>query len=369
MPVLKASDPLPERPVVIAIYGDPGSAKTTLGNTADNPIVIDFDRGISRSLHRRDAVIVNSWHDVVAEEQAGTFKGYKTVVIDTAKAALDDFLMSYVVERNFRLKTNKLQAFGEIGDEFKLFLNNRRNEGADVIIIAHAKKDDDTKKIVMDITGQSMKLVERVADQIGYVSFVNNTRTIQWSPTDLTIGKNTASLPTMSIPDKADPALKVFMAGVIDAVKKSIVSMSEAQKEALDKLESFKANIENAASFEELGMILPAVAELPVALQAQCKQFMESRGLQLIPAIKKVDVLNAALALFLSKPLQVTKPLMDAMKAVQDKHQFTFDKEKKVFSAPEKPKADDKDLKQAIPGASITDPPVTATAPQELQFS
>ena len=132
MPVLKASDPLPERPVVIALYGEPGSCKTTLGNTASGVLVLDFDRGVSRSAFRQDTVIINSWHDVITEEKAGTFKGYQTVVIDTAKAALDDFLMGYVIERDFKLKTNKLRAYGEIGDEFKLFLNNRRNEGLDV---------------------------------------------------------------------------------------------------------------------------------------------------------------------------------------------------------------------------------------------
>lgn len=367
MPVLKASDPLPERPVVIALYGDPGSAKTTLGNTAEKAIVIDFDRGISRSLHRQDAVIVDSWNDVVAEEQAGTFKGYKTVVIDTAKAALDDFLMSYVVQRNFKLKTNKLQAFGEVGDEFKLFLNNRRNEGADVIIIAHSKKDEDTKKMVMDITGQSMKLVERVADQIGYVSFVNNARTIQWTPTDLTIGKNTAGLPTMSIPEKGDPSLKTFMANVIAEVKKSIVSMSEAQKEALDKAEAFRANIEAAGSIGDLGMIVPAMLELPKVLQVQCIQMMEKRGLALIPKFKTAKELNEALAFYLQKPLSVTKELQAAMKQVQDAEKFTFNKEKKVFEAPPPPPpADDENLKKAIPGASITD---GAPATQELQFS
>ena len=36
----------------ILIYGDPGIGKTTLANTAPNPLVLDFDRGSHRASHR-----------------------------------------------------------------------------------------------------------------------------------------------------------------------------------------------------------------------------------------------------------------------------------------------------------------------------
>lgn len=267
MPLLKATDPLPERPVVIGLYGEPGSCKTTLGNTADTVIVLDFDRGVSRSFFRQDTVIINSWQDVINEEQAGTFKKYKTVVIDTAKAALDDFLMSYVVSRDFKLKTNKLKAYGEIGDEFKLFLNNRRTEGLDVIIIAHAKKDEDTKKHIPDVTGQSYQLILRVADQVGYISYVNNQRNIQWSPTDITIGKNTANLPSMQIPDKSDPDFKHFMADVITNVKKSIVSIGESQEEAMKKSEALQQQVKDVVNIDDLNLVIPTLQLLPKGLK------------------------------------------------------------------------------------------------------
>jgi hypothetical protein len=266
MPVIKASEPLPQRSVVIGLYGEPGVSKTTLGNTAENPLVIDFDRGIARSIFRKDFLQVNSWEDIIAEEQRGTFKEYKTIIIDTAKAALDDFLMAYAVKKDFKNQKNKLQAYGAIGDEFKMFLNNRRNENSDVIIIAHAKKDEDTKKQIPDITGQSYSLVTRVCDQIGYVSMQNNQRTIQWDPTDTTIGKNTANLPVTVIPDKASEAIRSFMSGIIENVKASIVQQSEAQREALDKLERFEKEIKKAITPDELTMVVPPVRALPKAL-------------------------------------------------------------------------------------------------------
>ncbi|MFT3679815.1 MAG: ATP-binding protein [Ferruginibacter sp.] len=341
MPILKASEPLPERPVVIAIYGEPGSCKTTLGNTAEDVLVLDFDRGVSRSFYRRDSVIVNSWDDVIKEENDGSFKNYKTIVIDTAKAALDDFLMSYVVKKDFKLKNNKLGAYGAIGDEFKLFLNNRRNEGMDVIIIAHAKKDEDSKKSIPDVTGQSYQLILRVADQVGYVSFVNNDRTIQWTPTDITVGKNTANLPMMRVPDKADSNLKTFMAGVIAQVKKSIVEMSELQREAMVKSDEYQKQIEAVETAEDLNLILTGVLGLPKFLR---------------------------------------EPLITVIGGKAKEKKFSWDKPNQQFLDPPPPPKDDKqngkaktnvikdkaDLQQAIPGESL-DP---ESQPQgELSFN
>jgi hypothetical protein len=377
MPVLKASDPLPERPVVIALYGEPGSCKTTLGNTASGVLVLDFDRGVSRSAFRQDTVIINSWHDVITEEKSGTFKSYQTVVIDTAKAALDDFLMSYVIERDFKLKGNKLRAYGEIGDEFKLFLNNRRNEGLDVIIIAHAKKDEDTKKAIPDVTGQSYQLILRVADQVGYVSFVNNERNIQWTPTDLTIGKNTANLPMMKVPDISDLSLKTFMANVIIDVKKSIVRMSDSQREALDKAEKFSEAARICKDFEELHSVLAVAAESPQVIMLQVLATIKVRALELINGITKVEDMNAALTLFSTKPLQLTNDVMNAMKKVQEGKGYKFDKDNRKFFDPappppppaEKPKRKKGDeLSEAIPGESFTHEREEVTTP-ELAFA
>lgn len=262
MPILKKNEPIPPRPVVITLYGEPGSCKTSLGNTAEDVIVLDADRGVSRSYNRQDTLVIDSWKDVEKEQQAGTLKSYKTIVIDTAKAVLDDFLMSHVVERDFKLKTNKLRAYGEIGDEFKLFVNYCRNEGKDLIIIAHAKKDEDTKKSIPDVTGQSYQLILRISDQVGYVSFINNDRSIQWTPTDLTVGKNTANLPMIKIPPKESPEFKSFMAGVITSVKESIAQMSEAQREAIQQMELYQEKLAAINSPDALTELLVEVNAL-----------------------------------------------------------------------------------------------------------
>ena len=74
--------------LVCTIFGDPGTGKTTLANTAENCVTIDFDRGSHRARNRKDVLAVDSWHDVL-EIMAGThLAGYRTVHVDAAGTPL-----------------------------------------------------------------------------------------------------------------------------------------------------------------------------------------------------------------------------------------------------------------------------------------
>lgn len=362
MPLLKANEPLPQRAVVIGYYGEPGVKKTSIAHTSETPLLIDFDRGVARSYGRKDAIIVDNWEEVLQYEKEGLYKKYKTVIIDTAKAALDDFLMIYVVRQDFKLQKNKLQAYGAIGDEFKRFLNQLRTDNVDVIIIAHAKKDEDTKKMIPDITGQSYNLMLRVSDQIGFVSTKNNKSVIEWTPSDVTVGKNTANLKEAIIPDKSDPAFNTFMADIIASVKQSIVEMSEAQQEALEKTKAFQDNIEKVSTIADLTSLLTQVNEFPAYLQTQLVPHLQTKGLLMVKEITNAKDLNAALKFFKTKPMNVRdKAVFPAIKAIKDAKGMGYDDKTQLFIDP----APKEDLKKEIPGESIMDEKQAET----LQFN
>ncbi|MEG2573651.1 MAG: ATP-binding protein [Bacteroides sp.] len=264
MPILKKEDVLPERPVIVVIYGTPGSGKSSMATTAKNPIMIDTDRGCDRACRRCDAIIANTWEDILADESS--IKDYDTVIVDTAKSVLDDFLSIYECEKDYNLKKNKLKMYGAIGDDFKSFVNRRRAEGKDVVFVCHAKEDKKKDEIYTfpDVTGQSKDLLLRIADQVGYIQIVNGKRLISFEPTDLITGKNVARLPSTEIPDCNDPKFDTFMADIIASTKQAIRKHSIEQEEALSKVKEIKeiiANVDNPekadAALIEIGVLTP----------------------------------------------------------------------------------------------------------------
>lgn len=281
--IVKKEDSMPERPVIILLYGSPGVGKTSVFNTAKNPILLDCDRGSDRSILRQDTIVASTWKEVLQDE--GEIKNYSTLGIDTAKSVLDDFLMTHVVEQDYKLRTNKLKAYGAIADEFRMFVNRRRGEKLDIVIIAHAKeeKDGDNTRISPDVTGGSKDLLLRIADQVGFMYMDNNQRTINFNPTDKTVGKNVARFPLLVVPNETDPKFKTFMAGIIDSVKSSIQEKSEEQKELLAKIETVQTALSSIDSPESASSVSDMIKNLPsshqVAFRNSFKTKLESVGI------------------------------------------------------------------------------------------
>lgn len=268
MPIIKKNDITPERPVIIVLYGTPGSGKTSVATTAENPIVIDTDRGYDRAVQRVDTLTASKWEDVLAETE--TLKSYKTVIVDTAKAALDDYLSAYVCEKNYKLKNNGLKRFGQMAEEFKQFINTLRSNGQDIIFICHDKEtqEGDTIKHAPDCTGQSKDLLIRIADQVGYVFIQNKQRVINFEPLDNFVGKNVAQLGMTPIPDAPSKEFDTCMADIIMTVKQSIQSKSEAQRKAQEQLAKLREELEKADTEEDVENIMAQAKDLPPILKA-----------------------------------------------------------------------------------------------------
>lgn len=281
MAIIRRNENFPERPVIVTIYGTPGIGKTSMACTAENPILIDTDRGAQRACTRADTIIADKWGDIV--EQNKEFPNYKTVIVDTAKAVLDDYLMAHVIEQDYKLGKNKLKAYGAIGDEFKLFINQRRSEGADLVIIAHAKeeKDGDATKFKPDITGQSSDLVLRISDQVGFVTTVNNKRTLTFEPTDRTIGKNVARIADMDIPNENTPEYKTFMADIIAKVKASIRTQSIEQVEAQKQMDEFLLQVSDCTDSDGLMAVAAKCGDLTKSMKAAVGKLMKAKAAEL----------------------------------------------------------------------------------------
>ena len=267
MPIIKKNDVTPERPVIIVLYGPPGTGKTSAATTAESPLLIDTDRGFDRAVQRVDTLEASKWEDIIAEQE--TIKGYKTVIVDTAKSMLDDYLSAYAVQRNYKLANNSLKRFGQMADDFKQFVNFLRSNNADIIFICHDKEtqEGDVIKHSPDCTGQSKDLLLRIADQVGYISKVNGRRTITFEPSDTFVGKNVAALPATPIPDAASEAFPSFMAGIVAGVRRAIQSKGEAQRKANELLAELREAADAAMATEDIEAVMKAAGGLPQPLR------------------------------------------------------------------------------------------------------
>lgn len=263
MAIIKKNEIRPERPVVIVLYGSPGSGKTSVATTAENPVVIDADRGSDRAVQCVDTLIANTWEDI--DTSIPDMAGYKTIIGDTAKAILDDFLSVYVCNRNYKLKSNSLKRFGEMADEFKAFVSKLQSYGSDIVFICHDKEtaEGDVIKHSPDCTGSSKDLLLRKADQVGYISLVNGKRTISFDPRDNFIGKNVAQIPAMEIPDASTAEFSTFMADIIKRVKTSICSRTEAQRKANEMLAELREELAKVSDDEGAATLLNKCGNLP----------------------------------------------------------------------------------------------------------
>src|SRR5688572_32798552 len=80
--IIKGSEPVSVEQITLCIYSPPGVGKTSLGFTATDALLLDFDSGSYRSKNRGDAVPIKTWGDI-ATIAADDLAGYKTIVIDT----------------------------------------------------------------------------------------------------------------------------------------------------------------------------------------------------------------------------------------------------------------------------------------------
>lgn len=266
MPIVKKSEAMPSRPIVALIYGQPGSGKTSLAATSNNPLLVDCDRGADRAVARPDTLICSSWEDIIKEME--TMKEYDTIIIDTAKAALDDFMMAWAIKTDDAAKRNALKAYGLIGKEFSQFVANLRAMGKDLIIVAHAKddRDGDERIFYPDITGQSKDLVQRIADQIGFLSYgADNSRVLHFQKNHRIVAKDTARLGDIIIPDASDPAYATAMANIISATKTRIQERTNAQNEALESIKVAEEAIDKVTDGPTADKVLAAINVCPAA--------------------------------------------------------------------------------------------------------
>ena len=91
------------------LYGQPGIGKSTLAASAPNPVLIDFDNGVSRirAEHRPATSISSTYEEVLADIQ--NMKEFDTIIIDTGGS-----FVTYLKDWAFRTQSGCKTKTGEL---------------------------------------------------------------------------------------------------------------------------------------------------------------------------------------------------------------------------------------------------------------
>jgi hypothetical protein len=236
MIIRKSLEEMPERGLNILIYGDPGIGKTTLANTAPDPLVLDFDNGYHRASHSKHYVTYNSWGDVVKDKQdilTALKNDYKTLVVDTVGTGID-LMQNHIVETQPALKNNNIKMWGETKKTAADFFGPLKYAGKNVVYIAHAKlkEEGDTRRATPLIPGSTYDTILQTCDLVGYYTTTNNKHILTFDLSDTVTAKNCAGIAPIVVPDVMNMA--GLLAGVIEETKAALIARAKNQEQGLE---------------------------------------------------------------------------------------------------------------------------------------
>lgn len=256
--ITKATDVIEVKNLTACIYAVPGVGKSTLGFTAEKPLLLDFDKGSYRAGNRRDTVQIESWADVTSIT-ADDLAPYSTLVVDTAGRALDA-LTADIIAGNPKMGRGgalTLQGFGELKARFIAWTKMLRGLGLDVVLISHADEQRQGDEIIerLDIQGGSKNEIYKAADVMGRLYLQGGKRMLNFSPTDTAFGKNPAQLPALEVPHYSKAP--GFLGDVLGRIKGALNAQSEEQMKVSALFADWKARIDEAANVDDFNKLIP----------------------------------------------------------------------------------------------------------------
>lgn len=258
--IVAAAEPLPVVNLIITMYSQPGVGKTSIAQTAESTLTLDFDKGIYRAFNRKASVTITKWADVAAMT-AEDLAPYKTIVVDTAGRALD-VLSNDIIEVNPKMGnfgSLSLQGFGVLKGRFAGWSNFLRSLGKDLILVSHMseeKKGDDMLERI-DAQGSSRNEIYKSSDAMCRIRLnEKDQRYLDFDPRQGGYGKNPAQLPKIMVPELKDNP--EFLAKVIAQIKDSLNKKTTEQAEAVKKEDLWAARVEQATTLTEINFLVEA---------------------------------------------------------------------------------------------------------------
>lgn len=279
------------------IYGSPGVGKTTLALSAPDPVLIDFDRGLSRvrSQHRKDAIICNSYDEVLTDIQSPEMKDYKTIIVDTGGSFIT-YLQEWAMKKDPSQNKQKsggisIKGFGAVKQEFIRFTNYVKDTlDKNLIYVFHSleqsDKDGNSQQRLM-CEGAAKNIVWTPCDFGGYVQMIGDKRVICFSPEQEFFAKGCHGIKGhIPVPELGPNDINDFITRLFDQAKANIAAeiaafepirekydqvMSEIT-EIIDRITDIDTANEAAAYIPQMEHALTSKKEASAMLSAKTKQ-------------------------------------------------------------------------------------------------
>ena len=252
----------------VLIYGQPGIGKTTLGVSAPNAVLFDYDGGVQRinGAHQVATLQPTSWEDtnLALQEIANEMPEVQTIVIDTVGKMLD-YMSAYIIRNDAKMAMRdgslSLKGYGVRKQMFVNFIKQLALMGKNVIFIAHEREErrgEETFKRP-EIGGSSANDLIKELDLVGYMYAIGKERVITFDPAEYYYAKNTCNLPAaIKLPVVVDETGKasqnVAMANIVKSYETAQVkrqSMTAEYEQVLDIIAETMTYATDADSLNE----------------------------------------------------------------------------------------------------------------------
>ena len=221
------------------LYGAPGVGKTTLALSAPDPIIIDFDRGMSRvkAQHRKTAIFCDTYEEVLTDIESPEVSDCQTLIIDTGGSFVT-FLQDWAMRTNPTVNRQKngaisLKGFGAVKSEFSRFTSMVKDVmNKNIIYVFHSQeqqdKDGNAQQRLM-CEGAAKNIVWTPCDFGGYVQMIGDQRVICFSPEQEFFAKGCHGINgKYTIPNLGDADSNDFLTRIFDKAKANIEAENEA---------------------------------------------------------------------------------------------------------------------------------------------
>lgn len=273
-----------DKRISMIIYGSPGTGKTTLALSAPDPVLFDFDHGISRvkAAHRKDTSICATYEEVLQDIRSEDMKRYQTVVIDTGGSfvtLLKDW--AFRTRPGCRTKTgdfNGMKGFGEVKNEFARFTEELKTIlNKNIIFVFHSVEANDKdgnpiQRLMCE--GSAKNTVWTPCDFGGYVQMLGNKRDICFTPEQEFFAKGCHGIQGHRvIPTLTDDTPNDFLTRLFAEAKENITAeqaANEPERQQYDEvMAQVKQIIEAITDVETCNTALAGIGQLQHALTSK----------------------------------------------------------------------------------------------------